>query len=126
MRTILLKIAMILSLSTGAREISIDCVKEYIIEVGIQHPIIVAKQAVKESGWVKSHETIRLNTQNNILGFMLKGKIIEFNSWYDCVLYYKRWQERRYKGGDYYKFIEESGYCHDCPDYTNDLKRINV
>jgi len=104
-------------------ELTVDNVKEAIIEAGIQYPEIVLKQAILETGWLKC--TNCSLTRNNIFGFYYKKKYISFDNWIDCVAYYKRWQDRHYKGGDYYQFLKDVGYA-TSPTYVQKLKQIKV
>lgn len=97
-------------------------VYNWIVETGIKHPKIVYAQYVLETGHGKSNAA---REKCNLFGFMYKGKIMKFNTQYDSVLYYKKWQTQRYKGGDYYKFLTEIGYASD-PIYIQKLKKIKV
>jgi hypothetical protein len=112
-----------LSFSLNAQsKINIDSVFKYICEKGIQHPEIVIKQAVLETGWFKSPF---LMTRNNIFGFR-KNKYMRFNNWKECVDYYKTWQEKRYKNNseDYYKFLVRIKYATNL--YPIQLKKIKL
>lgn len=93
-------------------------VYSYIIECDIQHPDIVWAQYGLESGWGTSYAA---KYRNNIFGFN-NGKM-KFNSWQECIEYYKSWQDKRYTGGDYYEFLKRIGYA-SSPNYVNTLKRI--
>jgi flagellum-specific peptidoglycan hydrolase FlgJ len=95
-------------------------VRSYIIECDIQHPDIVYAQYGLESGWGKSKAAIN---RCNLFGFTTKKGIIEFESQYDSVLYYKKWQTKRYKGGNYYQFLENIKYASDSL-YIDRLKQI--
>ena len=104
-------------------ELTVENVKAAIIEAGIQYPEIVLKQAILETGWLKCTKCSL--TKNNIFGFYYKKKYISFDNWLECVDYYKRWQDRHYKGGDYYQFLKDVGYA-TSPTYVQKLKQIKV
>jgi len=90
---------------------------------GVQHPEIVLRQSILETGWYGC-EKCSLE-HNNIFGFRYKKKYIEFNNWVEAVKYYKKWQDKRYKGGDYYTFLKEIGYA-TSKTYISKLKSIKV
>ena len=104
-------------------ELTIENVKVAIINAGIKFPDIVLKQAILETGWLKCTKCSL--TKNNIFGFYYKKKYIAFENWLDCINYYKRWQDRHYKGGDYYQFLKDVGYA-TSPTYVQKLKQIKV
>lgn len=89
----------------------------------IKHPDIVLKQAIWETGWFKSKACTQ---KNNIFGFTHDGKnYLTFDSIQDCIIYYKNWQDRNYKGGDYYNFLEKIGYSGDSL-YKSHLESIKI
>lgn len=89
------------------------------VEFNCSNYDIVIKQAILETGWFKSNI---FKTKNNLFGFYDgKGK---YNHWYKSVIDYARYQKRKYKGGDYYSFLRQSGYSVDSL-YIDKLKRIN-
>jgi hypothetical protein len=89
----------------------------------IQHPEIVLRQSILETGWYEC-EYCSLQ-HNNIFGFRYKKKYLEFDNWVDAVKYYKKWQDKRYKGGDYYTFLKDIGYA-TSKTYISKLKSIKV
>ena len=92
-------------------------------KLGVEHPEIVLKQSILETGWYEcEHCSLK---HNNIFGFRYKKKYLEFESWVDGVAYYKKWQDKRYKGGDYYKFLKTIGYA-TSTTYISKLKQIRV
>jgi uncharacterized FlgJ-related protein len=95
-----------------------DNLKKYIKLIGIKHPDVVYAQAKLETGNFKSR-VFREN--NNLFGFIYKGKYLKFNNWLECCRYYKKWQTKYYKGGDYYIFLINIGYATD-PNYNQKLK----
>jgi len=90
---------------------------------GVQHADIVLRQAIQETGWFKCSSCSL--SKNNIFGFYYKKKYLTYDNWQDCVKYYKRWQDRHYKGGDYYVFLKKVGFATD-PMYVKRLKALTV
>jgi hypothetical protein len=117
----ILLISLLILVSNDSIDLSPQSVYEYCVEQDIQHPEIVTAQAIQESGWFKcTHCSLN---KNNIFGFWYKKQYIEFNNWKESILYYKRWQDRHYKGGDYYQFLIDRHYASDI-NYTNHIKNI--
>ncbi len=104
-------------------ELTIDNLREVLEEEGVQHADIVLRQAITETGWFKC--TGCSLSRNNIFGFYYKKKYLVFDNWLECVRYYKRWQDRHYKGGDYYAFLKRVGYATN-PRYIQDLKSLKL
>lgn len=112
-----------------ALPLTIDNIEAEIIANDIEHPDIVLRQSVWESGWYRCNDcSLRYN---NPFGFrhtswVEKGNplgYLKFDTWQDAVVYYKKWQAKRYKGGDYYEFLTEIGYAED-PKYISNLKSL--
>jgi len=108
-----------------------DQVKDYIDHCGIQHADIVYKQALLETGHFRS----RIFTeQNNLFGMKLarnrpttaigssKNGSAIYVSWEHSVIDYMLWQDRQYKGGDYYRFLKRV-YAEDTV-YTIKLRYV--
>jgi len=91
-----------------------------IVQADIKHPKIVYAQYVQETGRCKSKAC---REKNNLFGFMYKGEIMSFKSKRHCIKYYKKWQDKRYKGGNYYQFLVDINYASDSL-YTERLKKI--
>jgi flagellum-specific peptidoglycan hydrolase FlgJ len=102
----------------------IDSVYTYIKESGIQHPRIVMKQAVLETGWFKSPYLMK---RNNLFGFRYKKAYMKFDTWQKSVDYYKKWQAKYYKdpNEDYFTFLLRIKYAQS-PTYIQTLKRIKL
>lgn len=102
-------------------KLNVDSVFSYICKVGIQHPEIVIKQAILESGWFRSPF---LMSRNNLFGFRAKN-YLHFSSWKESVEYYKKWQDKRYKNTkeDYYSFLVRIKYA-TSSQYLTNLKKI--
>lgn len=92
-------------------------------KLNVKHPEIVLKQSILETGWYDC-DYCSLEG-NNIFGFRYKKKYIQFDNWVEGVAYYKKWQDKRYKGGDYYNFLREVGYA-TSKTYISKLKSIKV
>lgn len=103
--------------------LTVENLKELLIEEGVKFPDIVLRQAIQETGWFKCKKCSL--GENNIFGFYYKKKYIAYDNWQDCVRYYKRWQDRHYKGGDYYAFLKKVGFATD-PSYAKKLKALNI
>ena len=104
-------------------ELTIENLKIILKQEKVKHADVVLQQAIVETGWFKcTHCSL---SRNNIFGFYYKKKYLVFTDWVDCVRYYKRWQDRHFKGGDYYKFLEDVGYATN-PKYVSDLKKIRL
>ncbi len=92
-----------------------------------QHPDIVYKQALKETGHLKCTKcSLRYN---NLFGFWNGERYLKFDTWKDSVDFYQRWQIRKgYKDGqDYYEFlIREWGAPNMRDRYIKTLKQIKI
>lgn len=100
-------------------------IKDFVLELHLQkikYTDIVLRQACLETGFFTSYVW---RTKNNPFGFYYDGDYILFNDWRDAVTYYKEWQDRKYKGGNYYEFLENVGYAEDTT-YTERVKNINL
>jgi flagellum-specific peptidoglycan hydrolase FlgJ len=107
----------------GAAPLTISNVAKEIRLQGIKHEKIVLAQALHETG---NFSCTKCSLEkNNLFGFRYKKKYLEFDNWKESVAYYARWQNRHYKGGDYYKFLEDVGYATDTT-YNQKLKRFNL
>jgi flagellum-specific peptidoglycan hydrolase FlgJ len=102
----------------------IEEVYTYIKCCEIQHPEIVLRQAIWETGWFKSDYC---RNRHNLFGFRHTKTYMTFNSWQESVEYYKKWQEKRYKdpNEDYYKFLVRVKYA-TSKEYVSKLKSLRV
>jgi hypothetical protein len=102
-------------------ELTMENVQAEIELLGIQHPDIVLRQVVAETGWLKcKHCSLKFN---NIFGFATNSGYLKFEHWTEAVAYYKRWQDKYYKGGDYYQFLIDIHYATG-QNYINFLKSL--
>ena len=94
-----------------------------ILRQEIKSPEIVLKQSLLETGHYKCKNCSM--DKNNIFGFRYKGEYLKFNHWRRSVYYYRGWQKRKYKGGDYLTFLKEVGYA-TSKTYIEKLKQIKI
>jgi hypothetical protein len=101
-----------------------DSFLEKLEKAEIKHPKIVLAQAILETGWFSSD---LCKQKNNYFGFWYNKQFKEFRDIEHCLQYYKTWQTKWYKGGDYYSFLEclYVGEKGDCKRYASDPKYID-
>jgi uncharacterized FlgJ-related protein len=99
-------------------------VKSYMDSIGMQHSVIVLKQALLETGHFKSK---LLMDKNNLFAFRFTKKYMHFKTWQQSVDYYKNWQDKFYlnPNENYYAFLRRIRYAH-APNYISTLKRIKI
>jgi flagellum-specific peptidoglycan hydrolase FlgJ len=110
----------------------VDSVRAEIEKHDIEHSEIVLRQSIWETGWYKCDYCSR--RYNNLFGFRHKSWVTEenpkgylkFDTWQESVAYYKKWQTKRYSGGDYYTFLINVGYAEDGNKYVKHLKSLSV
>lgn len=86
----------------------------------IPHADIVLAQAKLETGNFKSS---LVGTHQNIFGLRKGNRYRRYSHWTECVRAYSNLISSRYKGGDYYAFLERIGYADD-PEYIQKLRQI--
>jgi hypothetical protein len=98
----------------------VDQVFEEICRLQIQHPQMVMRQAILETGWMRARF---LMDRQNLFGFRSR-QYLKFDHWRDSVAYYKAWQERRYPSGeeDYAAFLQRVSYGNS--SYVKHLRKI--
>ena len=97
----------------------------YMVKIGIKHPDVVLRQAIFETGHFKSQVYQR---RNNLFGFR-KRKYIAYDSWKNCIDYYKVWQDKHYNNDtlDYYVFLEHKNFSgRNKAKYSRELKNIRI
>ena len=87
---------------------------------GIPHAEIVLAQSKLETG---SYTSKICKTHNNIFGLRKGNSYRKYNSYVACISDYKKLISSKYKGGNYYDFLEKLGYAED-PSYTKKLKNL--
>lgn len=83
----------------------------------IKYPKIVYAQAKLETGNFKANI---FTVKKNLFAFRRSKGYITYPSWKESVKAYKLFQDKYYKGGDYYMFLKNIGYAED----TNYLKKV--
>lgn len=89
---------------------------------GVSHPRIVIAQALLETGYFTSRVCLE---KNNLFGLRRPkdGSYYEFDNWEESVKAYRDYVQYKYKGGDYYQFLQRIGYAED-PDYVTKVRQI--
>ena len=131
MKRLLLFLFLFLPLSIHAQKISLDSIKAMSPKEGlfyalehyeIYEPHIVYAQAVLETGHFRSDLCVN---HGNLFGIYdsRKKAYKHYANWVESVLDYKNSVQSKYKGGDYYTFLEQLPYAQD-KEYTNKLRKI--
>ena len=89
---------------------------------GLKYPKIVTAQAILESGDFKSNVFKKYNNPFGLYNSNTKD-YYKFSHWTYAVIAYKTMIQNKYKGGDYYKFLEELPYAED-KNYIKAVKAI--
>ena len=100
--------------------------KEYVYQAavyyGLEYPEVVTAQALLESGNFKSKIC---KDKNNLFGlYDSKNKeFYKFETWQESVVGYRDKVQYKYKGGDYYAFLDRLPYA-EAENYTKVVKNI--
>ena len=86
----------------------------------VPHANIVLAQSKLETGGYTSKIC---KTHNNIFGLRKGNSYRKYNNYVACISDYKKLISSKYKGGNYYDFLEKLGYAED-PSYTKKLKNL--
>lgn len=105
---------------TSAHAMNNEILYRELKDLGIRHPKIVLAQAKLETG---NYTSQLCRNKKNLFGLKGKRGYMYFNSYKECILYYKDKIQSRYIGGDYYVFLKKIGYARD-PAYIQKLKKI--
>lgn len=119
------------SISISVKAITAKEVYKLLVKYDIKHKDIVIKQAILETGHFKSK---LCKSKHNLFGFKRNGKYTSFNSYEQCIKYYKKWQNKyytnnvkskqyKYYSSNYYVFLKKRGYASD-KNYIKKLKKI--
>ena len=117
MKTIIIPL---LLLATSCHGQTIDQVRAEIHRQGLPHPHIVLAQARLETGNFTSQ---RCKRDKNLFGIKHGKSYAKYSHWRESVKDYKQRISSRYKGGDYYAFLQRIGYAKD-PKYVTKLKQF--
>lgn len=97
-----------------------ETLMEELIRQGVHHPEIVLAQAKLETG----HYTSKLcKNKNNLFGLRGRKGYMAFNTWQESVTAYRDKVQYKYKGGDYFEFLENIGYAED-KKYVQHVKKL--
>lgn len=99
--------------------LTIENVIKELRDQDVRHPEIVFRQIEAETGYLTSKRAIK---DNNLFG-LRTSRYLKFNSWQESISYYKHFQDKKYKGGDYYQFLIKVKYAEDS-NYVTTLKSI--
>ncbi len=86
----------------------------------IPHAEIVLAQSKLETG---DYTSKLCKTHNNIFGLKKGDKYRKYDNYVACISDYKKRISSKYKGGSYYRFLENLKYAED-PEYTQKLKNM--
>jgi hypothetical protein len=109
-----------ISVDTINDSLTLENVYHYLQCLNVQYFDIVFAQCILETGYLKSKNCIE---NNNLFGFRYQNKYLKFDNWKQSCMYYFCWQCNKYKGGDYFDFLEQVGYAED-EKYRFKLKSI--
>lgn len=94
------------------RALNIENLMAVLRQYDVKFPQIVAAQALLETGYFTSRVCLE---NNNLFGLRRpsNGSYYTFNSWEESVKAYKDYVQYKYKGGNYYDFLNRIGYAED-------------
>ena len=94
------------------KELNIENLMATLRQFDVKFPQIVAAQALLETGYFTSRVCLE---NNNLFGLRRpsNGSYYTFNSWEESVKAYKDYVQYKYKGGNYYDFLNRIGYAED-------------
>lgn len=130
MKAIVLSLLMMVAAVVSAQPLSLDSIKSMAPEEGLFYALeyydiyeahIVYAQAVLETGLFKSS----LARKGNLFGIYdsRKKKYKTYAHWVESVVDYRDSVQSKWKGGDYYYFLEHLPYASD-PDYVRKVRKI--
>lgn len=94
--------------------------KKVLNDNNVHHAPIVLAQAKLETGNFSSKVC---KTKNNLFGLRKGNSYRSYSHWSESVKAYKKLIQSRYKGGNYYYFLNKIGYAGD-KSYTTKLKGL--
>ena len=99
-----------------------ELVKEACEYFGLKHSEIVVAQSILETGHYHSDNCVK---HNNLFGLYnsRRAQYYKFDKWWKSVIAYRDMIQYRYKGGDYYEWLQKIGYAED-PSYISKVKGI--
>ena len=98
--------------TTPDKELNIENLMAVLRQYDVKFPQIVAAQALLETGYFTSRVCLE---NNNLFGLRRpsNGSYYTFNSWEESVKAYKDYVQYKYKGGNYYEFLNRIRYAED-------------
>lgn len=105
------------------KELNINNLYQALDKYGIAFPKIVVAQALLETGYFTSNVCLNYN---NLFGLRKPsdGSYYRFGNWEESVKAYKDYVQYKYRGGDYFRFLDRIGYAED-PNYLYKVKSIS-
>ena len=92
-----------------------------IVRKEILFPKVVLAQALLETGYFTSRVCLEYN---NLFGLRRRnGEYMQFERWEESVAAYRDYVQYKYKGGDYFDFLDRIGYAED-KYYTTKVRLI--
>lgn len=103
-------------------KLNIDNLAKVLEEYHVAYPKIVIAQALLETGYFTSRVCWECK---NLFGLRRpsNGQYYEFERWEDSVKAYRDYVQYKYKGGDYFAFLNRIGYAED-KAYVYKVKQI--
>ncbi len=104
-----------------------DCY-ELLIKHEVASPTIVLAQAILETNCGKTGVGL---SKNNLFGFRTSKGYIHFENYEAAIIYYKKWQDKYYKGQNYYDYLDclyksNSGRCIKFNPYDTYMGKLKV
>lgn len=92
-----------------------------IIRQEVLFPKVVLAQALLETGYFSSRVCLEYN---NLFGLRKRnGEYMRFEKWEDSVAAYRDYVQYKYKGGNYFEFLNRIGYAED-KAYTTKVRQL--
>lgn len=92
-----------------------------IIRQELISPKVVLAQAILETGYFRSRVCLEYN---NLFGLRKRnGDYMQFERWEESVAAYRDYVQYKYKGGNYFDFLNRIGYAED-KAYTTKVRQI--
>lgn len=118
------KIAYLRFGSRPPQELTIKNLYKVLDKYNISNQSIVVAQALLETGYFSSRVCLE---ENNLFGLRKPstGEYYSFKNWEESVRAYRDYVQYKYKGGDYFQFLEKIGYAED-KNYLSKVKAIAI
>ena len=106
------------------RALNIKNLMAVLRQYDVKFPQIVVAQALLETGYFTSRVCLE---NNNLFGLRRpsNGNYYTFSSWEESVKAYKDYVQYKYKGGNYYDFLNKIGYAED-ENYVENIHRLTI